>query len=264
MGKAIEMLNEIPFSSRLIRASHKILLQGVRGEHKQPGEFGQSQNWIGGATINDAVFVPPVHTSVGDLMSDLEKFTHNQDFYFPDLLKIAVIHYQFETIHPFLDGNGRVGRLLITLYLVNKEILKKPILNLSDFFERNKDLYYENLSKARTHNDIKQWLKFFLVGIIETTKNGVETFDELLKLKQNSESNIQTLGSRANNAQKILQYLLKRPIIDAKKAEEVAEVSIRTAYNLINNLEQLGVLEEVTGSKRGKVYVFKKYLNLFK
>lgn len=147
---------------------------------------------------------------------------------------------------------------------MNKEILKKPILYLSDFFERNKDLYYENLMKARTHNDIKQWLKFFLVGIIETAKNGVETFNELLKLKQNSELNIQTLGSRANNAQKILQYLLKRPIIDAKKAEEVAEVSIRTAYNLINDLEQLCVLEEVTGSKRGKVYVFKKYLNLFK
>ena len=264
MGRAIEMLNEIPFSSRLIRETHNVLMQGVRGEHKQPGEFRKSQNWIGGASINDAVFIPPVHTSIGELMSDLEKFTHNQDFYFPDLLKIGIIHYQFETIHPFLDGNGRVGRLLITLYLVNKEILKKPILYLSDFFERNKDLYYENLMKVRTNDDIKQWLKFFLVGIIETAKNGVETFDELLKLKQNSELNIQSLGSRANNAQKILQYLLKRPIIDAKKVEEVAEVSIRTAYNLISDLEQLGILEEVTGSKRGKVYVFKKYLNLFK
>ncbi|SDZ76056.1 Fic family protein [Psychroflexus halocasei] len=263
MSKAIELLQEIPFSSRLIKETHKVLLQGVRGEHKQPGEFRKSQNWIGGASINDATFIPPEHTSINELMSDLEKFTHNQKFFFPDLLKIGVIHYQFETIHPFLDGNGRVGRLLITLYLVDKEILKKPILYLSDFFEKNKDLYYENLTRVRTQNDMKQWLKFFLVGIIETAKKGVETFDEILKLKQNSEFNIQTLGSRANNAQKILQYLLTRPVIDAKKVEEVAQVSNRTAYNLISDLEELGILEEITGSKRGKLYVFKKYLNLF-
>ena len=263
MSRAMEMLDEIPFSSRLIKETHKILLQGVRGEYKQPGEFRKSQNWIGGASINDATFIPPVHTSVGELMSDLEKFTHNQDFHFPDLLKIGIIHYQFETIHPFLDGNGRVGRLLITLYLVNKEILKKPILYLSDFFENNKSLYYDNLMRVRSHDDIKQWIKFFLVGIIETAKKGVTTFNEILKLKQNSELNIQTLGSRANNAQKILQYLLTRPVIDAKKVEEVAEVSNRTAYNLISDLEELGILEEVTGSKRGKIYAFKEYLKLF-
>ena len=263
MSRAMEMLDEIPFSSRLIKETHKILLQGVRGEYKQPGEFRKSQNWIGGASINDATFIPPVHTSVGELMSDLEKFTHNQDFHFPDLLKIGIIHYQFETIHPFLDGNGRVGRLLITLYLVNKEILKKPILYLSDFFENNKSLYYDNLMRVRSHDDIKQWIKFFLVGIIETAKKGVTTFNEILKLKQNSELNIQTLGSRANNAQKILQYLLTRPVIDAKKVEEVAEVSNRTAYNLIGDLEELGILEEVTGSKRGKIYAFKEYLKLF-
>lgn len=263
MSRAIEMLNEIPFSSRLIKETHKVLLQGVRGEHKQPGEFRKSQNWIGGASINDATFVPPVHTSVGELMSDLEKFTHNQELFFPDLLKIGIIHYQFETIHPFLDGNGRVGRLLITLYLVDKDILKKPILYLSDFFERNKNLYYDNLMRVRSNNDLKQWLKFFLVGVIETAKKGVETFDEILKLKQHSELNIQTLGSRANNAQKILQYLLTRPVIDIKKVEEVAGVSNRTAYNLLNDLEELEILTEVTGSKRGKVYAFKKYLNLF-
>ena len=263
MSRAIDMLSEIPFSSRLIKETHKILLQGVRGEHKQPGEFRKSQNWIGGASINDATFIPPVHTTVSELMSDLEKFTHNQDLFFPDLLKIGIIHYQFETIHPFLDGNGRVGRLLITLYLVDKAILKKPILYLSDFFERNKNLYYDNLMRVRSNNDLKQWLKFFLVGIIETAKNGVDTFDEILKLKQQSELKIQTLGSRANNAQKILQYLLTRPVIDPKKVEEVAGVSNRTAYNLISDLEELEILTEVTGSKRGKIYAFKKYLGLF-
>ncbi|WP_240484974.1 Fic family protein [Arenibacter latericius] len=264
MQKAIKMLEEIPFSSRLIRQTHKILLQGVRGEHKLPGEFRTSQNWIGGASINDATFIPPIHNSIADLMSDLEKFTHNEELFFPDLLKIGIIHYQFETIHPFLDGNGRVGRLLITLYLVNKEILKKPILYLSDFFERNKTLYYDNLMRVRTHHDIKQWLKFFLVGVIETAKKGVNTFDEILKLKKKVEINTQTLGSRATNAQKIVQYLFKHPMIDVDKVVKITGVSKRTAYNLIDDLEQLEIIKEITGSKRGKLYVFDAYLKLFR
>lgn len=263
MHKAIAMLKEIPFSSRLIKETHKVLLQGVRGEHKLPGTFRTSQNWIGGASISDAVFIPPVQSSIGDLMSDLEKFTHNEDILLPDLLKIGIIHYQFETIHPFLDGNGRVGRLLITLYLVDKEILKQPILYLSDFFERNKTLYYDNLMRVRTHNDLKQWLKFFLVGVIETAKNGVKTFDDILKLKAQSESNIQQLGTRANNIQKVFNYLLKRPIIDVNTVIEVTAVSQKTAYNIIEEMEKLQILEEVSGAKRGKVYAFKKYLNLF-
>lgn len=240
-----------------------MLLQNVRGEHKMPGDFRTSQNWIGGATLADAVFIPPIHSSIGDLMSDFKKFTNNEELYFPDLLKIGIIHYQFETIHPFLDGNGRVGRLLITLYLVDKEILKKPVLYLSDFFEQNKTLYFDSLMRARTHSDIKQWLKFFLVGIIETAKNGVQTFDELLKLKQRVEMNIQTLGTRANNAKKILHYLLRRPIIQVNKIVEITGVSPRTAYNLIADLDGLNILEEITGGKRAKVYVFKQYLNLF-
>lgn len=225
MNQAIAMLGDIPFSSRLIKETHKVLLQGVRGEHKMPGVFRTSQNWIGGASISDAVFVPPTHTSIAELMSDLEHFAHNESIYFPDLLKIALIHYQFETIHPFLDGNGRVGRLLITLYLVDKEILKRPILYLSDFFERNKTLYYDNLTRVRTHNDLKQWFKFFLVGIIETTKSGVSTFDAILKLKKEVEFKIQNLGSKANNAQKVMSYLFKRPMIEVTQIMEVADVS---------------------------------------
>ena len=263
MNKALEMLKDIPFSSRLIKEIHRVLLQGVRGEHKLPGEFRTSQNWIGGASINDAVFIPPVQNSVPDLMGDLEKFTHNKSFFLPDLIKIGIIHYQFETIHPFLDGNGRVGRLLITLYLVDNEILKKPILYLSDFFERNKSLYYDNLMRVRTHNDLKQWLKFFLVGIIETAKNGVSTFDEILKLRTQSEQAIQTLGSRFNNAMKILNYLFKRPVINVGTVADIAQVSQRTAYNLIADLERLRILEEVSGGKRDKIYVFKQYVDLF-
>jgi len=173
MEAAISELDKLPFSARLIRHTHKTLLQGVRGGKRQPGEFRRSQNWIGGATINDATFIPPVHTSIPELIGDLENFVHNKEILLPDLLKIALIHYQFETIHPFLDGNGRTGRLMITLYLVNNGILKKPILYLSDFFEKHRRHYYENLMLVREKNDINQWFKFFLVGIIETANKGI-------------------------------------------------------------------------------------------
>jgi Fic family protein len=160
MNKAIASLKSLPFSGRPIRETHEILMQGARGKNKRPGEFRRSQNWIGGASIQDAAFVPPIHTAVPELIADLESFVQNDEEYFPELLKAALIHYQFETIHPFLDGNGRVGRLMITLYLVSKRILKQPILYLSDFFERNKSHYYDNLMKVREQNDLRQWFKF--------------------------------------------------------------------------------------------------------
>jgi Fic family protein len=264
MNKAITSLNDLPFSSRLIRDAHKTLLQGVRGDHKHPGDFRKSQNWIGGATINDALFIPPVHTSIAELMSDIEKFANDELNQLPDLLKIALIHYQFETIHPFLDGNGRVGRLMITLYLVSKGILKKPILYLSDFFERNRNLYYDNLMNVRTKSDLSQWFKFFLVGVIETAKSSIQTFDGILKLQKQVETKIQTLGSRATNAQKLILYLYQRPVIEVQKAAEVIGSSPTTAYKLLADFEKLEILREVTGGQRGKLYVFKDYLGLFK
>lgn len=263
MNQAIARLQELPFSTRLIRETHQILMQGVRGRHKQPGEFRHSQNWIGGATINDAIFIPPVHHTVAELMSDIEQFAHNQQQYFPELLKIALIHYQFETIHPFLDGNGRVGRLLITLYLVNKGILKRPVLYLSDFFERNRTHYYDNLMRVREKNDLVQWFKFFLVGIIETAKIGIQTFDHILKLQKQVDTQIQMLGSRAANAQKVIQYLYQHPLLDAAKVAEIAEISPASAYKLIADLEP-HILQEITGGKRGKVYIFDEYLQLFR
>lgn len=263
MNQAIAKLHDLPFSSRLIRETHQILLQGVRGKHKQPGEFRKSQNWIGGASIDDARFVPPVHTSIDELMSDLELFVHNEEQYFPELLKIALVHYQFETIHPFLDGNGRVGRLMITLYLVSQGILKKPILYLSDFFERNRSLYYDNLMRVREHNDLSHWFKFFLVGVIETAKNSVTTFDNILKLQKQVDQKIQTLRSRTANAQKVLNYLYQRPVIDASEIVELTSLSPSSAYKLIADLEKFAILKEVTGSKRGKMYVFNEYLRLF-
>ncbi|CAG5071726.1 hypothetical protein DYBT9623_03717 [Dyadobacter sp. CECT 9623] len=264
MNEAVKQLQTLPFSSRLIRQTHKILLQGVRGRHKQPGEYRTSQNWIGGASINDAVFVPPVHTSIADLMSDIEKFANDELNPLPDLLKIGLIHYQFETIHPFLDGNGRVGRLLITLYLVNKGILKQPILYLSDYFERNRTLYYDNLMRARTHNDINQWLKFFLVGVIEISKIGVKTFDGILQLKRNLEIKLQSFGTRAAEAKKIVEYLYEQPVIDVARIEAITSKSKATNYKLLADFERLEILQEVSGGQRNKLYVFKDYLDLFR
>ncbi len=264
MNEAVKMLNTLPFSSRLIRNTHKVLLQGVRGEHKLPGTYRTSQNWIGGASINDAVFIPPVHSSIADLMSDIEKFANDELNKLPDLLKIALIHYQFETIHPFLDGNGRVGRLLITLYLVSKRILQQPILYLSDFFEKHRTLYYDNLMRVRTHHDLEQWFKFFLTGVIETAENGVITFDAILQLQKNVDKKLETLGTRTADAQKITQYLYKKPIIDAVKISELTGKSSASVYKLISILEEVEILKEITGQKRGKLYSFESYVKLFK
>lgn len=263
MNEAVKLLHRSPFSSRLIKQTHKILLQGVRGEHKLPGEYRSSQNWIGGATLNDAVFIPPVHTSINELMSDLENFANDELNPLPDLVKIAIIHYQFETIHPFLDGNGRVGRLLITIYLISKGILKQPILYLSDFFENNQQLYYDNLMIARTHNNLNQWLKFFLTGVIETAKKGVTTFDGIMQLQRNLELKLKSLGNRGENAKKIIEYLYTQPVIEVYRVEAIIKKSSVTAYKLINDLEKLEILKEISGTQRNKLYVFKDYLALF-
>lgn len=264
MQEAIESLKSIPLSTRLIKQTHKVLLQGVRGEHKQPGEFRKSQNWIGGASIQDAVFVPPVHTSVPELMSDLEKFMHNDGLQIPELIKIAILHYQFETIHPFLDGNGRIGRLLITLYLVQKEILKKPILYLSDFLEKNRQLYYDNLIRVREKNDLQQWIKFFLVGIVETAKNSIDTFEKILLLKSEVENLALSKGSRAGAIQMVLEHLYKKPVITASIVSSITKQSLATSYSIVSDMEELGILKENTGGKRNRSYIFINYINLYR
>jgi Fic family protein len=263
MNEAVKLLHRLPFSSRLIKQTHKILLQGVRGEHKLPGEYRTSQNWIGGASISDATFIPPIHSSINEFISDLEIFANDEISPLPDLIKIAIIHYQFETIHPFLDGNGRVGRLLITIYLVSKGILKQPILYLSDFFEKNRILYYDNLMRTRTHNDINQWLKFFLTGIIETAKKGVTTFDGILQLQKSLEEKLKSFGNRNMDARKVVDYLYTQPIIEVTKVEELLQKSSVTAYKLLADLERLDVIKEISGAQRNKLYVFKDYLDLF-
>lgn len=263
MNEAVSSLEKLPFSSRLIRNTHKTLLAGVRGRDKQPGEFRRSQNWIGGSTIKDAVFVPPVHTSIHELMADIEKFAHSEENNLPDLLKIALIHYQFETVHPFLDGNGRVGRLMITLYLVSKGILKRPILYLSDYLERNRNSYYSKLTAVRQNNDLESWFNFFLSGVIETSEKGVRTFEQILQLKENQLARIGSLKSRAGNAKKVLDFLYKKPIIDVKTVSEITEVTVTTANSLVQDLVQLGIIKEATGAKRGRLYIMYDYIRLF-
>jgi Fic family protein len=264
MNEAVKMLHTLPFSSRLIKQTHKILLQGVRGAHKLPGEYRTSQNWIGGASITDAVFIPPIHSSINDLMSDIEKFANDELNPLPDLLKIALIHYQFETIHPFLDGNGRVGRLLITLYLVGKGILKQPILYLSNFFEKNRTLYYDNLMRARTHHDLTQWCKFFLTGVIETAQNGVKTFDGILQLQKAVDDKIRKIGVRSRDAQIVLDYMYLKPIVDAKTIQSITKKTPASVYKLISTMEELEIIKEITGLQRGRLYIFKDYIDLFK
>lgn len=264
MKEAVDMLHKLPFSSRLIRETHKILLKGVRGERKMPGEFRTSQNWIGGANINEATFVPPVFNEVPALVSDLEKFANNSQIQLPDLVKTAIIHYQFETIHPFLDGNGRVGRLLITLFLVSAGILKRPILYLSDFFERNRMQYYDHLMKARTDHALGQWIKFFLTGVIETSQKGVRTFDDILQLQKSLEFRLKNLGPRVSDAHKIIEQLYQKPVMNAKEISQITGKTLASTYKLIDELEKRQILKEITGNERDRIFVFEDYIALFR
>lgn len=263
INSSIKELEKLPISNRLIRNTHNVLLSGVRGKYKIPGEFRISQNWIG-ATLKDAVFIPPHHTEIAELMSDLEKFIHNDEYQIPHLIKIAIVHYQFETIHPFLDGNGRLGRLLITLYLVSTGILTKPSLYLSDFFEKNKVYYYDNLMAVRISNNLVQWIKFFLVGVIETSKGSIQVFKNILVLKSKIETEIlPKLGGKVENGQKLIQQLYQVPIIDAKQVKELLQISLSTSTRLINKFVELGILTELTGFKRNRMFIFREYFQLF-
>ncbi len=263
INTSIKDLEKLPISSRLLKSTHKTLLSGVRGKHKIPGNFRISQNWIG-ATLKDAIFIPPHHSEVIDLMGDLEKFINDDEYLVPHLVKIAIAHYQFETIHPFLDGNGRLGRLLITLYLVSNDILKKPSLYLSDFFEKNKNYYYDNLMSVRLSNNLSQWVKFFLVGVIETSKESIQVFKDIITLKNEIEVNrLPKLGSKVDKGQQLIKQLFQVPITDSKQVAEFLQISPSTANRLINDLIELKILTELTGYKRNRKFMFKEYFNIF-
>jgi Fic family protein len=265
MNHAVQQLRTLPVSTRLLKETHKILMTGARGETKLPGEFRISQNWIGGSTIKDAVFIPPHHSEIGELMGDLENFLHNEHIHVPPLVRIGIAHYQFETIHPFLDGNGRIGRLLITLYLVHQGLLAKPTLYLSAYFERYKTLYYDNLMLVRTSNNLAQWLKFFLVAVIETCKDGIETFRQILRLREDIEGKrILSLGKKIPRAKELVNFLYNSPAVSGAVVAQQLGVSVATANALIQDFVQLGILKEMTGAKRNRIFLFYDYLNLFR
>lgn len=264
LNHAISELQTLPVSSRLIRQTHAILLDSVRGEYKAPGEFRTSQNWIGGASLADATFIPPSHEHVPALMGDLEKFLNNDELQIPVLIRIAIAHYQFETIHPFLDGNGRIGRLLITLYLVAIGVLDRPLLYLSAFFEKNKGLYYDNLTFVRTRNDMQQWLKYFLVGVEETATQASNTLSRILQLKISTEKTIgDHFGRRAPVGYLLLNHLFKEPVISVDAAVKVLKTTYRPANDLVALMQQHGILREITGQTRNRLFVFDPYLRIF-
>jgi Fic family protein len=263
MNSAVKELESLPISNRLIKNIHAILLNSVRGEVKQPGEFRKSQNWIGGASLATAYFIPPHHNEVNELMSDLEKFLHNDEIFVPHLIKIAIAHYQFETIHPFLDGNGRIGRLMITLYLVSNGLLKKPSLYLSDFIEKNKSAYYEALTRVRTDNDLIHWIKFFLEAVIVTANSGVKTFQDILSLKQEMDTIIVGFGKKAHNASRLVEMLYQKPIVNMTDVGRELDLAKATVSSLIKDFEAKGILKEITGYERNKFYAFEKYLDAY-
>jgi Fic family protein len=263
VNTAVAELKNLPLSNRLLKQTHAILMRGVRGEHKQPGEFRTSQNWIGGSSLSDATFIPPHPDGVPELMSDLEKFWHDEKVVVPHLIRAAISHYQFETIHPFLDGNGRIGRLLIPLYLISHGLLAKPSLYLSDFFERNRASYYDALMQVRVSNDLIHWVRFFLNGVAQTASKGRVTFQQILALRQRAELQILELGKRAPNARQALNVLYRRPMLTAADLERELNLSHPTVNALLRDFMRLGLVKEVTGAARNRLYVFESYLDLF-
>jgi Fic family protein len=264
MNHAIDRTNSLAVCGRLLKEAHQTLLEGVRGKHNNPGEYRRSQNWLG-ASLKNAAYVPPLHESVPELMSDLEKFLNNDTIAVPPLTRIGIAHYQFETIHPFLDGNGRLGRLLITLYLVSTKILDKPTLYLSDFFERNRTEYYDRLTRAREQNDLDGWLRFFFLGIIEIANNSIRTLERIASLRREIEvSRLPQLGKRAKTGRELLKALYTRPIVDRQQVERALELSASTADRLLAEFQRVGILNEITGYRRNRRYAFTEYLDIFR
>ena len=265
MNYGLSRLTELPVSVRLIREIHAELLEGVRGSHLTPGQLRTSQNWIGpaGCTLNEAIFVPPPPHEVGPALSELEKFLH-ADSHLPLLVKIGLAHAQFETIHPFLDGNGRIGRLLITFLLCEQEVLLKPVLYLSYYFKKHRTEYYDHLQSVRDEGTWEDWLKFFLRGVIEVSKQATETARRILSLREDHRQLVTDNFSRsAANAHRVLEHLYTRPIISVSQARELIGSSYQAANDLIERFTELGILYEFTGQARNRRFRYTPYIDLF-
>jgi Fic family protein len=262
---ALDRMTSLPLCNRLLKETHAVLMQGVRGQEKNPGEFRISQNWIGaqGSSIKNARYIPPNPQDMIEAMSDLEKYM-NEDDTLDVLIKAALIHYQFETIHPFLDGNGRVGRLLITLFLLDKQALHYPALYISYYLKLNRIEYYDRMGEVRAKDNYEQWVKFFLLAIKESAEEAVETIHKLSALHNQNIEVIEKMGRQAKTARQIFDYLEQNPIIDIGKTAQELGISFNTASTYINRLVECGILVQTNNSERKRVYSYEDYLSILR
>lgn len=262
---AITRLQTLPLCNRLIKETHAVLMKGVRGQEKNPGEFRYSQNWIGGqgSTLKNARYIPPSPDDMQNAMSDLEKYINTDDD-LDALIQAALIHYQFETIHPFLDGNGRVGRLLITLFLMDKGILTTPALYISYFLKKNRVEYYDRMTEVRTKGNYEQWIIFFLQAIMESAGDATSTIDELITLHDTNTSVISKLGRASKNTMLVFDYLESNPIIDIGKTAEALSITFNTASSAVRRLVDAGILVQTGGGGRNRTFAYEAYLDILR
>jgi Fic family protein len=266
INQAIASLQTLPLANRLVCETHRTLLSGVRGFTRAPGEIRRVQNWIGGGNdIKSAVFIPPSPESLPELLTDLENYWHNNTAV-PALIKTALTHYQFETIHPFLDGNGRVGRLMIGLQLIDAKILTKPALYISDYFERYRSDYYDALERVRHTGDYNHWVRFFLGAVVDTAKDAKNTLQSIVNLDREYIERIQKSPlsrTRQNNARELLTMLYGQPIVSIRQVEAMTGYSFQTSSDLVKKLEEMSILREITNTGKNRRYVLTEYFDLF-
>ncbi|WP_295362575.1 Fic family protein [uncultured Succinivibrio sp.] len=262
---AIERLKKLPLCNRLLREIHDQLLSGVRGQEKYPGEFRKSQNWIGAAncSLKEARYIPPNVNDMNLAMDELERYMNNGDDYDP-LIRISLIHYQFETIHPFLDGNGRVGRLMILLYLMEQGFISKPIIYISYFLKKNQVEYYDRISEVRRSGNYEQWIYFFLEAVSAAAKDSLDTVEKLDALHVGNVEKLPKTSRSNDNVRKLFDYIEQYPIIDIKKTSEVLKISYNTVSSAIKKLEMLGILKQTTNASRNRVFAYEDYLNILR
>ena len=262
---AIGRLDTLPLCNRFLREIHERLINGLRGSDKNPGEFRKSQNWIGAAncSLKDARFIPPNVDDMNEAMSDLEKYMNEGDDYDP-LIRIALIHYQFETIHPFLDGNGRVGRLLILLYLIEQGIISEPIIYISYFLKKNQIEYYDRITEVRQSGNYEQWVSFFLEAVSAAAKDSMTTIEELRDLHEKNVARLPKTNRKNDNVKRFFDYIEQHPIIDIRKTSEALELSYNTVSTIVNKLVQIGILKDTTNYSRNRVFVYQEYISILK
>lgn len=262
---ALERLNTLPLCSRLLRETHKVLMEGVRGQEKNPGEFRRSQNWIGasGCGLKDARYIPPNVPDMENAISDLEKYINENQRYDP-VIQAALIHYQFETIHPFLDGNGRIGRMLILLYLMERKLLTKPVIYVSYFLKKNQIEYYDRISEVRRSGNYEQWVRFFLEAVSAAAADAVTSIELLAKLHDENIAKLPKSSRSKDNVRTVFDYLEQHPIIDIKRTAAALDISYNTVSSVIRKLVGLGILKETTNAARNRVFAYDQYLQILR